>query len=285
MPARPIFILGRHRSGTTWLANILASLPEVYTLSQERHRGVHESAYFSHLVPYCGHGRTESDLRAVKRLFEGSDFFAMTRLDRGPEIVGPGPAGYFRALMDAGAEMCGASHWLEKTPANTLIAGRLRDAFPDAVFLAIVRDYRDVVASLVHGFGDPDSVTGWFRQSFVTAIYEKMIARSGATVVRYESLLRDYDGNVRTIMTKLGIAPACIPQSGFRSNSLYASNAPAIRWWQSLAMAAGRWLVGPCPGWLVERAVMRRLDSRPGMLPSWFFASNDSAGGSVKAQR
>ena len=275
MPATPIFILGRHRSGTTWLANVLAASPQVYALTHERHQGVHESAFFSHLVPYCGHGRTDADQREIKRLFELSDFFALSGLKHGPDLARQGTAGYFRAVMEIGAGRRGARYWLEKTPANTLIAMRLREDFPDAVFLAVVRDYRQVVASLVHGFGDPAAASHWFRQSILTAVYEKVIARSGAIVVRYESLERDYERTLRALLTRLGLPSDPLPRSGFRSNTLYAESRPALLGWQRLAMALGRWLVLPWPAWLVERAVLRRLERRPGMLPPWFFPPRD----------
>ena len=66
MTARPIFVLGRHRSGTTWVSNILASVPGIYSPSHPLHKGAHESAYFSLLIPYCNLGMTAADLRAVK---------------------------------------------------------------------------------------------------------------------------------------------------------------------------------------------------------------------------
>ena len=59
--------------------------------------------------------------------------------------------------MEIGADRRGARYWLEKTPAHTLHARFLRRAFGDAVFLAMVRDYREVVASNVYAFGVPAS--------------------------------------------------------------------------------------------------------------------------------
>ena len=179
--------------------------------------------------------------------------------------------------MDAGASRGNARYWLEKTPANTLIARRLREAFPDALFLAIVRDYREVVASLVYGFGDPASIYDWFRQSVLTAIYEKVIAASGATVIRYESLVQDYDGSLARVLALLGLSPASPPRSAFRRNSLYVEPRPALRGWQSLAMRTGRSVVLPLPATLVERAVLRRLERTRGKLPPWFFAAAGAA--------
>jgi hypothetical protein len=253
------------------MGNILAALPEIYAPTHERHWGVHESAFFSHLVRYCNHGRTDADLRAIKCLFEGSDFFALTGLAKGPEIVGHGPARYFRDIMEAGARTKGARYWLEKTPAHTLHAKFLAQAYPDAIFIAVVRNDREVVASNVHGFGKPSSVRCWFSHSLVTALYEKIIAASGVTVIRYENLATRYEETVRALLASLGVDCATVPRSAFGRNTLYRDAPPVIEWWQRAAAAAGRWLVLPLPGRLVEWAVTRALGRRPKSLPAWFF--------------
>jgi hypothetical protein len=112
----------------------------------------------------------------------------------------------------------------------------------------------------------------------LTAIYEKVIARSGAIVVRYESLTLDYEGSLRALLGQLGLPAEPLPRSRFRSNSLYAESPPPRRWWQSLAMTAGRWLVAPWPAAVVERAVLRRIERTRGRLPPWFFAVPRAAG-------
>lgn len=42
----PVFVVGRNRSGTTWLANQLCEHPDIVGVQHERHHGIHESAYF-----------------------------------------------------------------------------------------------------------------------------------------------------------------------------------------------------------------------------------------------
>lgn len=42
----PVFVVGRNRSGTTWLANQLCEHPDIAGVQQERRHGIHESAYF-----------------------------------------------------------------------------------------------------------------------------------------------------------------------------------------------------------------------------------------------
>lgn len=265
----PLFILGRHRSGTTWLANALATLPEVYAPEHASPRKTHESAFFSHLVRHCNHGRTESDLREIKRLFEHSRFFALTGQAQGPDILRLGPAGYFRAIMEAGARRKGARYWLEKTPAHTMHSRFLSEAFPDAVFVAVQRDYRDVVGSNVHGFGTPASAWNWFRHSAATAAYEKVIARRRAIVVRYEDLLADFAGTMQGLMAALGIAgPA--PPPAIERNSSFADAPPAFTSRQRVAMASGRWLVRMLPSAALERAIVAWRARTPASLPGWF---------------
>jgi hypothetical protein len=277
MTAIPIFILGRHRSGTTWVANILASIPGVYAVAHPAARGVHESAFFSHLVRHCNGGRTDRDLEAIKRLFERSQYFALTRVGRGPEIVGIGAPAYFRAVMDAAAAAREARFWLEKTPAHTLDARILRESYPDAQFVAVVRDYRHVVASNVHGFGEAGSPWCWFRQSAATAVYEKILARNAISTVRYESLVADYERTVHELMRKLGFDCDFLPRSAFSPNTSYRESMPAIRGWQQAAMRVGRALVLPLPGAVLEWAVARWRRTRRGSLPPWFFRSDDAA--------
>lgn len=269
--ATPLFILGRHRSGTTWLSNVLAAHPEIYAQAHERHWGVHESAYFSHLVRYCNHGRTTPDLRAIKCLFEGSDFFALSALNREHEIVGRGPAAYFRSVMEEAAGGKNARYWLEKTPAHTLHARELAKAFPDARFVAIVRHYRPVVASNVHAFGNPKSPAAWFWQSIVTAVYEKVIRSNRVWTIRYETLVGEHEPTIRAILDELGVASRSIPQTAFPRNTFYKEAAPVIVWWQAAAMVLGRWLIQPFPPALVEIVVVRLRNATAGALPNWFF--------------
>ena len=47
-----VFIIGSHRSGTTYLTNVLAEQNDLYTPQTEKHRGQIESAFFSHFLKY-----------------------------------------------------------------------------------------------------------------------------------------------------------------------------------------------------------------------------------------
>lgn len=271
MTATPIFVFGRHRSGTTWLSNVIASAPEVYAVSHEMHRGIHESAFFSQVVPFCGGGRTKADLIAIKNLFERSDYFLLTGLEQGPDIIRHGYIDYFRLVMEAAAAKTGASYWLEKTPVHTLFAKFLSASYPDALLLAVVRDAREVVASNVHGFSDPGSAWTWFRQAAVTAIYEKILGRNRVLVIRYEDLRDDFQRTIRSIAEKLGVDAKSLTTNAHPRNSSYAGDMPRFMWWQIAAMACGRSLVHVVPGSVIEFAVEQWRKRKSGVLPPWYF--------------
>jgi hypothetical protein len=277
--ARPIFILGRHRSGTTWLSNVLAAYPDVYAPAHEVHHGTHESAYFSHLVPHCNGGRTPADLAAIKDLFERSDYFLLTGLECGPDILELGYVEYFRRVMEAAAHKHGARFWLEKTPAHTLLTRFLAESYPDARLIGIVREPHAVVTSNVHGFGNPRSLRAWFWQALVTGIYERMLARQDVYLIRYEDLRDRHAETVRALASHLGLDDQPVPATSYISNTSYRSSVPPLRRWQSAAIACGLLLARHWPASSLERLVNRWRCRRVAALPRWFFrlATRDGA--------
>jgi len=112
---RPIFVIGAPRSGTTFLGRCLSELPEL-------------SYHFEPLV-------TKAATRYVY-LGEWDDrwacfFYRMV----------------YRWLMRI--HLDGDLRFAEKTPRNCWIVRFLRNSFPDAQFVHIVRDGRDVAVSLL----------------------------------------------------------------------------------------------------------------------------------------
>jgi hypothetical protein len=125
---RKIFVIGRHRSGTTWVTNILASHHKVFTPTHEAHRGQHESEFFSSLVPYCRQGKTSTDRMAIRSIFERSDFWHLLFPEEAPslDIDRLGVLGYFEGALDEAARLRDCTHWVEKTPAEgAYVAGQL----------------------------------------------------------------------------------------------------------------------------------------------------------------
>lgn len=110
---RPIFILGAPRSGTTFLGSCVGALPDV---------SYHFEPRLTKAVARCVYEGSWSRQRAA-RYFRG----------------------YYGALLAAAGH--GGLRFAEKDPENCFIVPFLGEVFPDAVFLHVYRDGRDVAVS------------------------------------------------------------------------------------------------------------------------------------------
>lgn len=110
---RPIFIVGAPRSGTTFLGECLAVIPEV-------------SYHFEPVLTKA----------AGRHVFEGNWGLTKSRLVFG---------GVYRLLLQLHGD--GDLRFAEKTPQNCFLIAFLARAFPDAYFVHIVRDGRDAALS------------------------------------------------------------------------------------------------------------------------------------------
>lgn len=71
----PIFIVGVQRTGTTWIANIISNNSNVTACGAEKHKGIHESAFFSKLLGYCGDLKDNNKFIEFVSIFSKSDYF------------------------------------------------------------------------------------------------------------------------------------------------------------------------------------------------------------------
>src|SRR5690606_7439082 len=126
---QPILVIGAVRSGTQLLARVLAAHPDLAYIDEPT------------LTWRRGNGHLPHEMFPVSAAR--------------PEVV--------RSIRERFREMCeaqGGSRILEKSPANTLRLGFVRQVFPDARLLHLVRDGRDVAVSVRRKFeGNADKVT------------------------------------------------------------------------------------------------------------------------------
>lgn len=202
MRPHPLFVVGRHRSGTTWLANLLCEHPSIAGVQHERHYGIHESAFFSHVDGRYGPLDLRSNFIECVEVMAASDYFRLAGATR-EEMYRLWPTSYsglFRSVMDRFAEKKDASIWVEKTPLHTLHLDRIGGCYPDARFIGIRRPTEDVVASilLLTLEEDPSRVGGGLRRwSFIakaaagSSLYERILRRHARRENRV--LLLDYE--------------------------------------------------------------------------------------------
>ena len=134
-----VFLVGCPRSGTTWLQKLLASHPKI--------RSGEESHFFS---LYVGPQLRSWKDQKTRHFREGLGHAA-------------GPPAYFReeeflailknyltALLKPVIDGLQSDElFLEKTPSHALYIPEIKELLPDSQFIHLIRDCRDVVASLV----------------------------------------------------------------------------------------------------------------------------------------
>jgi sulfotransferase family protein len=141
LAAPPIFVVGLHRSGTTWVFDMLASHPEV--------AGVFESGLFSSNLGLATlfaeeHWYRDKDRLESDRRFFGASFRLNQILDR---------AELTRDVRDLSgrwlSRALGSGHrfLVEKTPQHLATMATIAELFPGAAFIHVIRDGRDMVVS------------------------------------------------------------------------------------------------------------------------------------------
>jgi hypothetical protein len=204
------FVVARGRSGTTLLRAMLDSHPDMavpneshFVVQFARHRGRYES----------GGGfdreRFERDLLGhwAFRRWGLPDEKVVAALEADP------PAGFpaaVRTVYEAYARHHGKTRYADKTPSYVLSMDLLASAFPEARFIHLIRDGRDVALSYL----DADFGSRTLGQA---AVYWNRFVRAGRAAgercgparyreVRYEALVAEPERVLREICEFVGLA-------------------------------------------------------------------------------
>lgn len=209
VPRHPVFVVGMPRSGTTLLSSLLDAHPNL-VVAPETH-------YFTR----CWTGGRIDDWADVERMlarldqqpgvhdmaFSDEEWAAIRERLRGLEA--PTHGDILRALLDTYAARSDASAWGEKTPDHLRTVPEIARQFPDAVFLAIIRDPRDVVLSLQNLPWSrrtmPEQAWTWRRYTARIARYHKNYEDRFFSL-RYEALITEPEGTLRDVCAFLETA-------------------------------------------------------------------------------
>ncbi|HUA19620.1 MAG TPA: sulfotransferase [Bryobacteraceae bacterium] len=203
----PIFIVGAPRSGTSLLRQMLNRHPAL-AICYETHflrlvYGTRQRRAFGDLsdpqnrrrlvnqyvsLPYTRDLGVDCQRLADKLMQEGASY---------PAIFG--------CVLDFYAESQGKRRCGEKTPGHSLYVETLCEWFPGAIVLHIIRDPRDVVASLMRmPFGSPSAMVNartWRRYALAA---RRSSHRPEYLEVRYETLVREPEQELTRICRFLG---------------------------------------------------------------------------------
>lgn len=207
---RPIIVVGAARSGTTMLQLMLHAHGRIAVPPENRFvlRAYQNRRDFGDL-------RVEANRRKLAHFIckEKGSGFGDLGLDADAtmaEIVA-GPATLGSALgiaLRAYARKFGKARWGDKRPSYLANLHMIRDLFPDAQVVHIIRDGRDCVASLKeapwHRGGVPTAVAGWCRGMDEGARAARTWAPGSYFEMYYERLVSDPEPELRRLCDFLG---------------------------------------------------------------------------------
>ncbi|MER7166919.1 sulfotransferase [Micromonospora sp. NPDC000207] len=178
----PIFLVGCQRSGTTMLRLVLDS----------------------HSRISCGpETRFLADMqRIVGRDWERLARFGLPREDWLRRI-----ADFFGGVHEDYARSRGKTRWADKTPLYALSVDFLAEVFPDAQFVHVIRDGRDVVVSHRKRFGYWSAVkcvVKWPRYIRVARASAAALPPDRYLELRYEDAVGEPEKTMRTLFEFLG---------------------------------------------------------------------------------
>lgn len=192
----PIFVGGLFKSGTSLLRAMIAQ--------HSRIAGGLETYWFD--LPWEGpEDRLHRDVDRLRRFFELED----QKVDRMVEQSGSAED-FLNAFMGEVTARQGKARWVEKTPGNVLHLERIFRAWPSASVIHVIRDPRDVLASLrqARKWDDIETFTNLWC-SFFSAVKDFKGSegpRNEASFmeIRYEDLVLRSEDTMKKILGFVG---------------------------------------------------------------------------------
>jgi hypothetical protein len=197
---RPLFVLGKQRSGTTWLGTQLCEHPLITGVRHERHHGILASLYLSNIRHRYGDLTKKTNFIEFVETVSTSDTFRFMDISK-DELYTLWPTSYedlFRTVMARHASKQGALYWLDKTNENTPLVHDIARKYPDAKFIGIIRNVEEVAVS-TSGKSDKRKYKKRYaivKNAFSWTWFNKAMSSFARTserihIVRYEDLTRD----------------------------------------------------------------------------------------------
>jgi len=277
--AKPIFVIGRNRSGTKWLSNLIGNHPDVACVQRPGAGGILETNVFTTMPAVFGDLSVDENYLGMAVCFARTNFFRLTGLEERVLFEDPPRdyAGLFRRVMDLYAEKQGASRWLQK--AGVYCLADLMGAFGDAAFLVIERDLEpNVRSALGLGMAMHGRKGSVLRETVSYCLAQKRARRwrrrANVMYVRFEDLRADREAVLREAcgFLELDFRPEML-EDRFEKNTSFRTRVRredvlTRRDRAVMRLAAG--LCRPLPARLLEALRGRGRRSRQRFVPRTF---------------
>lgn len=289
--------MGCHRSGTNLLYDMLLSSGGFAI-----YRGY--LPIYKILIPRFGSMESRGNRARILETWLRSKGFRRTGLNAellSARILSDCRTGgdFIRVVMDAVAQSQGVPRWAVYDPDNVLHMERVKADIPNALFVHIIRDGRDIALSLkkMGGFSPLPWDRGETRSLVATALYWEWMVRQGREhgrkfpadyiEIRYEDLMTKPRETLATLgvfiehdldydkITNAGLGRLSETNSSFREEVAKEQVNPLGRWKERLSPAAVAAIEGTVGKCLEETGYALSLpeeDRRMGLGGSWMRA-------------
>lgn len=187
---RMVFLVGAPRSGTNWLQRMLAAHPDVVALPSETHLFSHGLRYLDDQVQ---HGLLTSPATGMVYLprdewLASMRAFCVLVYGRVVDAINPD-----------------ARCVIERSPHHVFHLELISEVFPDAAFVHLIRDGRDVVRSLARQEWGPGGIREAAEQwrDAITSARATSAGLERYVEVRYEDLMEDPRTRVADLFAQL----------------------------------------------------------------------------------
>jgi hypothetical protein len=283
--ARPLFVLGKQRSGTTWLASQLCEHPLIAGVRHEHHHGILASHYLTTIRFRYGDLTQKTNFIEFVEAISASDTFRFLGVDK-DFLYSLWPISYedlFRTVMTMYAEQQGARYWLDKTNEYTPFVREIAQIYPDAKFVGIIRNIEDVLPSTFGRYGKYknrkyDIVKNVFSWTWFNKVMLNFAKTSNRIhIVRYEDLKRDMRTTMMGICGFLSVEfdDAMLTQA-YSSNTTFRKGrpqkeevlSPSEKKLAGMSVQISSHLPSAVLNW---RAFYRKRFQKRKALPEWLF--------------
>lgn len=257
---KPVFVGGCPRSGTTMVGSLLAAAAHGL-ITPETH---FKQRLLSRFRAQPSLVMTASDMRALLANEEELAFWDLTlgSIDLPAEITAANVRLIIEGIVRAygvGKGHPASEVWVDHTPLNIKTTSLLRQFFPDAVYVHVLRDPRGVAASvlpLAWGPNDSEHFVGWWSDFVAHGLAAELNPKVRCVRVRYEDVVCDPGAAISAVCgaLRLGFDKDGLQTPGYRSPAYSAKQHELV----GLQPQAGRALawqqeLSPMTSWRIGR--------------------------------